>query len=295
MYSGNDFYGIREIFLEYAGLPKWFPFPVAVQHGWQLVSTRFEQDSNPPEVWVWSSRIGADYLNNNNAKSVRCVGSPFVYLLRNINYSKEELLCGTICMPPHSSHFAKTNYSVDAYVNEIIKLGPEYEPFTVMLYYLDMTDDVVNLYKSYGFDVVCNGSIFDVDFLKNFIKNSSGKKYCISGMMGSGNFFCSIIGMKFINVNLSVNIVNEGNKNLTEAFFDKCNAAMAENLVVNRIDQDSFVRDELGVDFVMSRREMRWLIIKNYFKFRFIGKFGKHLIRSVLVAIGINKPKKILK
>ena len=60
MYPGAGFYGIKEILLAYANLPKFLPLPVAVQHGWQRYASSFEASAMPPEIWVWSQRIATE-------------------------------------------------------------------------------------------------------------------------------------------------------------------------------------------------------------------------------------------
>jgi SAM-dependent methyltransferase len=273
MYPGCNFYGIREIILEYSKLPKFLPLPVAIQHGWQRFPHAFEASSNPPEIWVWSPRLKQGLESFYPTKKIRTVGSFFNYLLAN--QAKEAALerpVGSICIPPHSSHFAETLYSASDFVEQLKSLDDQYKPITVMLYYLDMSKATVDLYEGAGFKVVSNGALFDNDFLKRFVSHVSGKRYCIYSDLGSGVFYASLLGAEPIKIDLPSIVVNKGNHHITEKMISEV-SAFDDEFVKSMTTQK--VNEEMGLDFMLSPSQMRALIIKNYFTFSFAKVFIK--------------------
>lgn len=296
MFPGVNFYGIKQLLLSYAGLPRWLPFPVAVQHGWLRLPTSFESNAFPPEIWVWSHRIKAEMEKFYPSEKIRVVGSFFCYLMKIIGKSMPPVEpCGSICIPPHSSHFTKTGYSAEDFARKVELLGDEYKPITVMLYYLDMEDEVVKIYERRGFKVVSNGSLFSSEFLFNFVKNVYGKKHCIYSDMGSGVFFAAELGLTAVHVEIPSSMTNMGDAHVTEDFI----------LAAKNFDKGlssgvgkTWMLDELGKECLISPKEMRAILLKNYRTKRFVYVLFRSLcgkvLRRILQLAGLRECKKTI-
>jgi hypothetical protein len=282
MFSGANYYGIKKILLQYAGLPTWFPLPVAVQHGWQPKSTGYESSSNPPEIWVWSKRIQEDYRKKGNGSCVRSIGSPLNYLLKNLGIDLKNCINprrGSICIPPHSTHHAQVVLSHDELIRRIKDLHDDYGPYLSMLYYLDMNDEIVEKYKRFGIDTVSNGSLFSDDFIDSFVANVIDKKHCFFSEMGTAIFFASLIGLKPIYMNMDSSCIDNG-----DPYFYTKDDLLAEGYIFlpDSLNDMDFVESEMGVDCVITKAEMRGLILRNYMTRRFVIKFIKTAIRTAL-------------
>lgn len=276
MFPGSGFYGIREILLEYSRLPKFLPLPVAVQHGWQRFPHAFEASASPPEIWVWSLRLKHELESFYPAERIRVVGSFFNYLLANRGIKLPfDKLVGSICIPPHSSHFAETLYSIDEFIEQLKMLGEEYKPVTVMLYYLDMSKPTVDAYERAGFKVVTNGTLFDEQFLNRFVSNVSGKRYCVYSDLGSGVLYAASLGVKPFRINSPSQVVNKGNHYITEKMISEV-SAFDDEFVKSMTSEK--VSEEMGLGFMLTPSQMRALIIRNYFTF----SFAKVLLRRGL-------------
>lgn len=278
MFPGCDFYGIREILLEYSRLPKFLPLPVAVQHGWQRFPHAFEASANPPEIWVWSLRLKQELEQFYPAKKIRVVGSFFNYLLANqgVKASFDNQI-GSICIPPHSSHFAETIYSIDDFIDRLNRLDEVYKPITVMLYYLDMSKSTIDAYERAGFKVVSNGALFDDQFLNRFVSNVSGKRYCIYSDLGSGVLYAASLGAEPLRIDLPSRVINKGNHHITEKMISEASAfddAFVKSITAERINE------EMGMDFILSPTHMRALILRNYFTFSFASMFIKRYLSA---------------
>jgi hypothetical protein len=285
MYPGASFYGLKKIFLSYAGLPTFLPLPVAVQHGWQIHATAFEASASPPEIWVWSERTALELEEFYPPKKIRVVGSFFCYL--RILLNKEFPLVnrrGSICIPPHSSHFASVDYSVEDFACALNELGDEVKPVTVMLYYLDVDERVVAAYEKFGFKVVSNGSLFSDEFLNKFIFNVADKKSCIFSDFGSGVLFASDLGLNLIRICVESRVVNRGNEYIKDGVIDDVNL-FCDNLMGKIIcDEVDF---ELGASNLLSPREIRRLIFKNYFTFNFVATSFRKIVTVFLRGVGL--------
>ncbi len=288
MYPGCSFYGIKEILLSYARLPKYFPFPVAVQHGWQYVATSFEASAKPPEIWVWSERIAKDYERLYPKNKIRVVGSFFSYFMKSINTDdSNKYKRGSVCITPHSSHFAKTEYSIDEYIRSLCALGNQYMPITVMLYYLDMNPTIVDAYKKAGFNVVTNGSLFKSDFINKFIQNVSDKQYCIFSDIGSAVFFCADLGLDLLRLDIQSEYLNMGNVHMPD-HVDPVHAADLNQKLFRSWDRETYSL-ELGKPYLLSPSEMRNLILSNYFSPEFLGSSAKRLVHKALRICGLEE------
>lgn len=287
MYPGAQFYGIGKTLLAYAGLPAFLPFPVALQHGWQRHAHAFEASANPPEIWVWSPRMAAEMEAFYPAKRIRAIGSFFCYLKpQMIDFLPEVEKKGSICIPPHSSHSATTEYSAEEFARRLAELGDEYKPITVMLYYLDMNSTTVEMYEKLGFNVVTNGSLFDEDFLKRFMCNVYDKQYCVFSDLGTGVVFAADMGLSLVHFDIESRVVSHGNAYITDEYISKTKAFDEEFL---RSLNTSLLSSEFGESCLLSPSELRKLILRNYITWQFAHTAIRRVGGIILRGLGLRR------
>lgn len=280
MYAGAEFYGIRETLLAYAKLPGFLPLPVAVQHGWLRYATTFETSGNPPEIWVDSQRIASELEAFYPKNQIRIVGSFYYYLMALLkNELPPVVRSGSICIPPHSSHFVSTVYSVEDYARKLNELGNEYKPITVMVYFLDMINSTIETYEKYGFRVVSNGSLFEVNFLRNFVRNVHDKQHCIFSDLGSGVLFAADMGLNLVRMDIDSRYINLGQKHGTDE--QRSSIKMFDEKYIRSLDKDQ-VALELGKRYLLSPRELREAILRNYFTRCFAKRLAVNVLRSIV-------------
>jgi hypothetical protein len=289
MYPGASFYGIRKTLLAYSKLPNFLPLPVAVQHGWQRVAHEFESSTKPPEIWVWSARIAKSLEQFYPKEKIRIIGSSFCYLNQIINKDTFPITNrhGSVCIPPHSSHLGKTNYSVESFARQLSELSEEFKPIRVMLYYLDINENVVKCYEKYGFEVVSNGELYDSNFLIKFMRNVYDKEYCIFSDLGSGVFYSAHMGLKLHHIdNIRTTIENFGNIFISES--THANSIKFDEKFLRQMNGVNII-EEVGENYMLSPNEMRSLIIKNYLTWEFLVTFMRRLSSFILRRIGLHK------
>lgn len=274
MYAGAGFYGIRETLLAYAKLPGFLPLPVAVQHGWLRHATTFETSGNPPEIWVDSQRIASELEAFYPKNKIRIVGSFYCYLMALLKSELPPVVrSGSICIPPHSSHFVSTVYSVEDFARKLNELGSEYKPITVMLYFLDMISSTIETYEKFGFKVVSNGSLFEANFLKNFVRNVHDKQHCIFSDLGSGVLFAADMGLNLIRIDVESSYVNLGQKHGTDE--QRSSVKMFDETFLRSLDKEQ-ISLELGKSYLLSPSELRRAILRNYCTWSFARRLAGH-------------------
>lgn len=279
MYAGAGFYGIRETLLAYAKLPGFLPLPVAVQHGWLRYATTFETSGNPPEIWVDSQRIASELEAFYPKNKIRIVGSFYYYLMALLkNELPPVVRSGSICIPPHSSHFVSTVYSIEDFARKLNELGNEFKPITVMLYFLDMIASTIETYEKYGFKVVSNGSLFEANFLKNFVRNVHDKQHCIFSELGSGVLFAADMGLNLVHIDIESHHINLGQKYGTDE--QRSSIKMFDEKFIRSLDKDQ-VALELGKRYLLSPSELREAILRNYFTRSFAKRLAVHVLGGI--------------
>lgn len=270
-------YGNRSVLLSHAGLSWMRRLPVAVQHGWYLYAIAAECSSDPPEMWVWSERIAKDFEKYFPAERIRIVGSYFCYLYNSVKHKLPSCIpLGSIVIPSHSTGDISYEYAVAEYARRLNELGDEYKPIRVMIHPLDLDEEYVNEYRNYDFEVVCNGN--GKDFIENFIKNVHGKKYCIYPEAGSGLLYAIYMGLRPLHLTVESIHTNRGNlwmKDKPSAEEDRVWKLMCLE------PTPSLVEKELGVEYLLSSREMRRVLIKNYFTRRFLTHFATRAMQKL--------------
>ncbi|GAB1545559.1 hypothetical protein NUACC21_82350 [Scytonema sp. NUACC21] len=289
-YQGVTYYGIGEIIKRYAKFPLFLPSPVAVQHGWSIIPTIHDARYDASENWYWSTSIEDRYKQKFNGLNTRAVGAPFLYLLTLINYSElpKSQKKGSIVFPCHSSAMINVNCDFEEYAEMLCNLPDEYKPITVCIYHLDREKGLDKPFLDRGFKVVSNGnSLFETQFLKNFIANTRDKKYAFSNQMTSALLFASVMGLSsfFYGPKFETKSEDPSYEHLDytkhhrnweaqySQYFDFPNC--------NIETQRRIAATELGQELMLTPSEMRWLLWRSIFKKQYLKLFVKELMGYV--------------
>lgn len=289
-YGSVTYYGIGEIIKRYANFPLTLPCPVAIQHGWSIITTKHDARYDASENWYWSQWLEANYKQEFNGLNTRAVGAPFLYLLKIINYSEptNSQRKGSIIFPSHSSKLIDMECDFQEYANILENLPDEYKPITVCMYHLDQEKGLHKPFLAKGFKIVNNGtSIYESNFLINFINNTRDKKYAFSNQMTSALLFASSMGLhsfyygpKFKTASTDPNYVNidytQHHRTWESQYikyfnFPNCDIEKQKNIV----------SQELGEKLLLSPREMNRLLWLATLKRQYL----KLLMREVKASI----------
>jgi hypothetical protein len=182
-------------------------------------------------------------------------------------------------------------------------LPREFKPITICLFWLDYIDPSADIYRKYGFEVVSAGVKIanSLSFVRNFYRILSKHKYATSNDVGSYAFYAVDLGIPFFLLGETPTVINQGQKDknisevdrMTDHDFGRKTTNLFSTGVRTEISaaQRDFVRDELGVDDAISRKEMNKLFWKHFKKQRYyLVALVPYIFTSIFVAILFNGP-----
>jgi len=289
LYSGVDYYGLGEIIREYALFPKFLPLPVGIQHGWTNSTHMHEVRYDAAENWFWTRDLEIKYQIKFKGLNTRAVGAPFLYLLKNLSYVEPIEKKGSIVFPAHSSKLCRVDYDYEEYALVLDSLPDEYKPITICMYHLDMDIKKEIPFLKRGFEIVQNGnSLYDKNFLINFVANAHGKKYAFSNQVTSALLFASAMGLTSFFCATKLIIADNDPECKTLEFLED-SRAWEDNASqyfqfnnYNSQQQNQFALSELGQDFLLSSRDMNTILYKclfsKYYFFKLIRRLLKNLV-----------------
>ena len=182
LHKSNDWYGNATILKDYSGVDSNYAIKSAVEHGSSPSGIIFEQDrfSKFPAIITYSKER-AHFLSEATGKKVFSIG-PYIYyaqdLLNDSEYETEKKRLGKnlLVFTAHSSVDVKSDYNINNYCKEVVKVSKKFDTVRVCLYWRDISYGVDKIYRKYGFECVTAGDIFDPLFLprlKTIIKCST--------------------------------------------------------------------------------------------------------------------------
>lgn len=289
LYSGVDYYGLGEIIKEYANFPKFLPLPVGIQHGWTSLIHTHDVRYDAAENWFWTRDLEIKYQIKFKGLNTRTVGSPFLYLLRNLCYVEPLEKKGSIVFPAHSSKLCRVEYDFEEYALMLNSLPDEYKPITICMYHLDMDQKKEIPFLKRGFKIVKNGnSLCDNNFLKNFVANAHGKKYAFSNQVTSALVFASAMGLTSFFCATKLVIADDDPECKTLEFLEELRA-WEDNASqyfqfnnYNSQQQKQFALSELGQEFLLSARDMNIILYRCLFSKYYFYKLIRRLLKNLV-------------
>lgn len=277
-FVGTDYYGIGQIIRAYSGFSRRLPLPVSIQHGWYYIPSEDDAQKYASENWLWTKDM--EQMQESAFKDIRtrAVGAPFLYLLKNIDYRELPLSSrkGSIVFPIHSSDFERISLDYKLYAEMLDDLPDLYKPITVCLYYLDLKQGVDDPFLRKGFTVVSNGSsLYDNDFLFNFVNNTKEKLYAFSNTdpshPSSALIYASYMGLTSyhygppVKEELGVADLVGFKKTAHDHIRYECFAFPGADYR----EQRNYSEEVLGLQYMLSAGEMKKLLYRLIFNWRY--------------------------
>lgn len=297
MMLDNNWYGHRTILSDFCNLDNKPSFSI-IQHGWSAYYNAGyfggKKKFRPPNI-CWSD-IVKDKCKERGIKNIHSIGSPFLYLCKMLETSKDNLenqtATGAIYFPAHNTVQIKDSKTKhEKIINEIEKNCKA--PFTVCFYYADLTDENTRIYKERNWRITCCGNRGDDKMLyKIYLELSKHEKIIVSEI-GSLTFYAMYLKkkvklLKSVNNELLMtrsskieesddNIQNESLKNVDKRGYleryDKCLRIGDEyeakfintfpSVVSDFLDEKSgfeIAKKELGFDSLKSVEELKKIL-----------------------------------
>ncbi len=167
------FYGGYSVLKQYAGLDTFMlpPKNLGIQHGYSFEILEWEKAKSKRRNLVWSKELVRMYQNVCDNPNVYAIGSPFFYaksLLDDKEIEKEKKRLGKnlLAFPMHSSPCTDTNFDPEKFLEVLKEERKRFDSVRVCLYWKDVLKGRHKFYQNAGFECVCNGHIYDLNFLR---------------------------------------------------------------------------------------------------------------------------------
>lgn len=275
----STFYGSFQTLMSYCDLDfiKTPPPNFAIQHGYVFEMSGWEKSKLEKINLVWSRELKRLYNEYTDNSRIYPVGAPFFYadsILKDSEIVSEKKRLGKnlLAFPMHSSHFVDTNYDPKNFINVLKEQQNIFDSVRVCLYWKDVIRGRGNIFQENGFECVCCGHIFDVNFLRRqralfeiadaTISNGVGSHIGYSLYMNKPHW---LIPDSFEYVDLNgtdgeelYSIVSKKN------YIDVHDAFIGNSNYVITDEQRNIVDKFWGISNKKSPEELRKLIIKLY-------------------------------
>lgn len=227
---------------------------------------------------VWSNKILLKYKVLTTNPSVFAIGAPFFYaksLLSDVEVLAEKKRLGTnlLAFPMHSSHGVSAIYDPKIFLEVLKKQKHKFDTIRVCLYWKDILNGSHKIYLENGFECVCSGHIFDLNFLRRqkslfqiadaTISNGMGSHIGYSIFMNKPHCFMPD-KVEFVNVDknadgdeLSKENMKSGYQEVQDAFVNNVDFLITE-------EQKSIIDDYWGISDMKTPCELHELFMNLY-------------------------------
>jgi hypothetical protein len=167
------YYGALQALLDYAGLTAFTmpPCNLGVQHGYVFEICNWEKSKLDKRNLVWSRKLVDMYHEHTSNPDVYAIGAAFFYaksFLDNeqLEIEKKRLGKNLLAFPMHSQGCVNTNFDPNNFLNILTEEKKRFDTVRVCMYWKDILRGLHKVFQKAGFEVVCNGHIFDLNFLR---------------------------------------------------------------------------------------------------------------------------------
>ena len=196
LYIPNDFYGIANQLKKYINYPSNYQIKAAIDHGVYFTDHYWEADVNVKLPAIFCPGERHYYvLKNVTDKTIFKIGPSIAYASNYINSEKlqneiERLGKNLLVFPLHSTHWVEINYNIVNFCNFINGIAKDFDSVRICLYWKDILRGHAEIYKSYGFECVTAGHIYDLNFLPRLRSIIESSTITMSNGLGTCISFC---------------------------------------------------------------------------------------------------------
>lgn len=278
--SESLFYGDLHAMLDYSGLQyiTMPPLNLGIQHGYVFEIRDWEKSKLNKRNIVWSKALVDMYRQYTDNPDVYAVGAAFFYAKslfdkEQLAEEKRRLGKNLLAFPMHSQTHVDTNYDPNKFLNILLEERKRFDTVRVCMYWKDILRGSHKVFEDAGFECVCNGHLFDPNFLRRQKSLFEIADATISNGVGSHIGYSLFMGKPHRLIDDEYEYVNirEGGdaRDLTEVEttdnFLKVKNAFLENTDYKITQQQRAVIDEFwGISDMKSPEELKQLFLNLY-------------------------------
>lgn len=274
------YYGALPVLLDYAGLNSMTipPVNLGVQHGYVFEIRNWEKSKLDKRNLVWSKKLVDMYHEHTSNPDVYAIGAAFFYAKSLLNQEqikeeKKRLGKNLLAFPMHSQGSVDTNYDPNKFLNVLAEERKRFDTVRVCMYWKDILRGTHKVFEDAGYEVVCNGHIFDLNFLRRqktlfeladaTISNGVGSHIGYSLFMNKPHWLIDD-EYKYVDTSKSGDAQDltdvselDNFKQVKSAFLDNYNYAVTQS-------QRSIIDEFWGISDMKNSEELRKLFLKMY-------------------------------
>lgn len=167
------FYGAMSTLLDYCGLSCFTmpPMNLGVQHGYVFEICNWEKSKLDKRNLVWSKKLVDMYHEHTSNPEIYAIGAPFFYAKSLLNDNqleseKKRLGRNLLAFPMHSQSHVDTNFDPNKFLKILKEERKRFDTVRVCMYWKDILRGSHKVYLDAGFECVCNGHLYDPNFLR---------------------------------------------------------------------------------------------------------------------------------
>lgn len=274
------YYGALQVMLDYSGISSLTipPVNLGVQHGYVFEICDWEKSKLEKRNLVWSKKLVDMYHQHTDNPDIYAVGAAFFYaksLLDNNQLDAERKRLGKnlLAFPMHSQTHVDTNYDPQKFLKILTEERKRFDTVRVCMYWKDILRGGHKVYEDAGFECVCNGHLFDPNFLCRQKSLFELADATISNGVGSHIGYSLYMSKPHLLIDDEYEYVNSQKGGDAEDLTDvskKDNFQRVKNAFLNNVDykitqQQRDVIDEFwGISDMKTTEEMKNLLLKLY-------------------------------
>lgn len=274
------YYGALYALLDYAGLSSFFfsPLNLGIQHGYVFEIKNYEKSKLEKRNLVWSQKLVNMYHEFTSNQDIYAIGAPFFYaksLLdeKQLKEEKKRLGKTLLVFPMHSQIDVDTNYDTKKLISILAEERKRFDTVLICMYWKDVLRGSYKVYADNGYECVCNGHLYDQNFLRRQKSLFSLADATLSNGIGSHIGYSLYMGKPHWLVDDEYEYVNtraNGDaKDLSDVKESK-NFLGVKEAFVNNTDyqitdkQINVINDFWGISDMKSPEEMKRILLKLY-------------------------------
>lgn len=195
-YNEYNYYGDFQILLDYTGVKFYYPNgDFTIQHGFRFPDSYIDEYFRGLKKYLCWGEVEENcrkkIINTNGEEiNIKPIGAPFFYaksLLTDeeIISEKKRLGKNLLVFPSHSTHYNITSFNIAEFLSKLDIQRKKFDTVRICLYWKDIMTGKHIPYIANGYECVCCGHIFDLNFLRRLKSLIEISDCTYSNMIGS--------------------------------------------------------------------------------------------------------------
>lgn len=166
----NNYYGINRVLCLYAGVNK-MSDRLFIEHGLVFGSLTYDlYKTSFAKHLITFGCYRKEIISKTRTYPIETIGpyihyANLIFSAEKIKFLKTKFGKTLLVFPSHSIKAVNVNYDMHEFINEIKKIGQQFDKVMVCLYWKDIQNGLWEVYSKEKFDVVTAGHVYDPFFL----------------------------------------------------------------------------------------------------------------------------------